>query len=563
MIFLSEGPGVALVRARLLSTKNRFLLTRRRHPVRVGLQIGLLAPLMIGLAAVFAYGMSLRYEMAPTEREETAMLAAFFALFVVGGFIGIATAALHALYLSEDVPFMLTLPVPLGMTFASKMTDASTGSLPAVILALSGAGGFAIVHSWSPLVIVCAVVGFIALLAATSALAVTFVSLVTRYVPPARARAFLLLTGFILVGLSAATWPQVAPHRNAQGQETAGLSFAGRLIAHSPAGWIAESMRAAADGAALSAFAWLGLASLGAVAFSIVSYFAFRHVYLGSIDRATESRPAARNRLGNAATLLAMARLVPEPARAIALKEWLTLARDLRRLSGIVLPALVVLFYTVILGKRGGSSGYDSELRFWLSNGSLALLPWGFSLGVSLYAFGSEGRGIALIRSLPLTPRRLLWSKIFASFVPIALASLAIAAITLLLRGASARDSAEMLALVLWMTVGFVIIDTAASTIAPNFEVLQITRAIGLTGRAFGLAAGGGFGLATVLGVARLVFFVNGAPESLRSALDGPNQSTSLVGLPLALSSLMVAAAIVAVTLSISQRRVARMLRES
>lgn len=555
------GPGIALARVHLSSSRNRFALTRRRHPFRVAVQLCVLAPMVAGFATALAFGLSKSYEQAGGRADQTAMLAATFTLFVIGGFIGISTAALHALYLAEDVAFMTTLPLPLRVVFASKMTDAAAGAIPASILAFGSIGGFAFAGSVSPMYLIAALVGYGALLASSLSVSVTFVAVITRYVPPKRARIYLLVIAFILVAASAATWPLVAPHENSSGSESVGLDFARSIIAHTPAYWIAHAISAAAFGSAGEAVLWLAV-SVGATAVLLaISYRIFRRVYLPSLARAAEVQTTREARANDLGWLRAMATPLPEPLRAVAVKEWLTLARDFRRLTGIVWPALIVFFYTVVLGRRSASSDFEPDLRFWLGNGSLALLPWGLSLGVSIYAFGSEGRMIALMRSLPVTAKQMFYGKVLASLIPVGLTSLLLTAVTLLFRGAGPGDTIQMLALVLWMAVGYVVIDTAASTIAPNFEILHIQRAVGLTGRAFSVAAGFGFGLATVGGVARTFFLTHDVPARLQPFL-GDGHAFNLMGLPLALMSFAAAAGVVALTARIGVRRVESILRE-
>jgi hypothetical protein len=554
------GPGIALARVHLSASRNRFALTRRRHPFRVAVQFCVLAPLVAGFAIALAFGLSKSYEQAGGRTDQTAMLAATFTLFIIGGFIGISTAALHALYLAEDVAFMTTLPLPLRVVFASKMADAAAGAIPASILAFGSIGGFAFAGSVSLIYLIAALVGYGALLASSLAVSVTFVAVITRFVPPKRARVYLLMIAFILVAASAATWPLVAPHHNSSGSESVGLDFARSIIARTPAYWIAHAISAAAFGSAMEAAIWLAV-SVGATALLLIASFSiFRRVYLPSLARAAEVQTTREARANDLGWLRTLATPLPEPLRAVAVKEWLTLARDFRRLTGIVWPALIVFFYTVVLGKRSASSDFEPELRFWLGNGSLALLPWGLSLGVSIYAFGSEGRMVALMRSLPMTARQVFYGKVFASLIPVGLASLLLTAATLAFRGASLGDTLQMMALVLWMAAGYVVIDTAASTVAPNFEILHIQRAVGLTGRAFSVASGFAFGLATVGGVARSFFLIHEVPTRLQPIFGG-DHAFNLMGLPLALASFAAAAGVVALTARIGVRRVETILR--
>ena len=80
----------------------------------------------------------------------------------------------------------------------------------------------------------------------------------------------------------------------------------------------------------------------------------------------------------------------------------------------------MVAFYTVLLSSDDAVAPAGApSLAFWLSGGTLALVPWGTSLGVSIYAFGTERHQIHLLRTLPIAPRTLMLAKVLASLVPV------------------------------------------------------------------------------------------------------------------------------------------------
>jgi ABC-type transport system involved in multi-copper enzyme maturation permease subunit len=253
--------------------------------------------------------------------------------------------------------------------------------------------------------------------------------------------------------------------------------------------------------------------------------------------------------------------ILPQATASLVLKEWLTLFRDTRRLSGVVWPLGVVLVYAVASGRRQASVGGSEAYRFWLSNAWLALVPWGVSLGLSLYAVGTERRNIDLLRLLPLSPRQIVLGKVVASFVPIVLFSAAIAVIVSVVGGASPSQIAGMLALVAWTSVGFVVADTAAAAIAPNFEADHVQRTTDLVGRAFGLAAGSAFGLLTSVAATRLVLFAVGTPEPLEPVLNWQLLGIAPLGWPLVVAALSGAALLLVAVVRIAEDSFAQLIR--
>src|SRR5829696_3393225 len=139
----------------------------------------------------------------------------------------------------------------------------------------------------------------------------------------------------------------------------------------------------------------------------------------------------------------------------------------LRSKSGSYSPAIwpvgMVVIYAVVLGRGDGSAFGSQDLAFWSKNGSLALLPWGLSLGISVYSIGSEGRNVHLLRTLPLPASRIFLAKVLASLLPVGVLSLGASALALWLRGAPLLQAIELLTLIAWMAVGCVVIDTAAA----------------------------------------------------------------------------------------------------
>lgn len=251
---------------------------------------------------------------------------------------------------------------------------------------------------------------------------------------------------------------------------------------------------------------------------------------------------------------------LPQGIGAIVLKEWLTIFRDLKRLSGVIWPLGVVAIYG-ISASRSADSDQSQAFAFWQANAALALLPWGVSLGLSIFAFGSEQRAIHLLRLLPIGPRRLFAGKMVAAALPILLFSEIVTITLSLANGASIGELTGMMLLVAWATVGFVSIDTAAAAFAPNFEADHIQRSTTLVGRVFGMVLGAGFALMTGLAATRLILYTDDPPLGIRDALAWEIASINPLGVPLVIAGLLAALATIFIAVAIAINRLDDLIR--
>jgi hypothetical protein len=295
-------------------------------------------------------------------------------------------------------------------------------------------------------------------------------------------------------------------------------------------------MSAAAAGRLGQASLYGALVATAAFVAVSLSFRIFRRTFVRSLAQTRAVQTAAPNAL-LARWLGAIASPLPGGLDALVLKEWLVFLRDLRRLAGAMWPVGIVLVYTILLG-RGGDPDLGSEtLDYWSRNGVLALLPWGLSLGISVYSYGSEGRNVQLLRALPISSAKLFLVKVLASLAVVGAIGLGAATLSLWLRGAPLLQSIELIGVLLWMAVGFVTIDTAAAALAPNFETDQVQRTIGLTGRLFSVVVGGVFALATVAAAGRLVLMTETPPASIAEVLTTTVGGLEPFGWPLVVAA--------------------------
>jgi hypothetical protein len=498
---------------------------------------------------------------AISDHDATAMLVALMTLTALAAFIGSSTTALQSLYLSNDLPFLMTLPVPLRVLYGGKFVEAMAGAMPASFFGLVVLAAYGFSRAQSILFLPAALLAEAMVVTMATTLSVIVVALVTRFIPARRARIFLFGISLTIVGLTLLVWNAIAPSQRHLGMDGGARSIAavGESLGWFPAAWLAKAVAAASMGNPGHA---LGVGAGGAAA-TVVSLVASYQVFARSFAKSVamaRATPVPKPRRSLARRVAAAVDVLPQDIGALVVKEWLTILRDLKRLSGVIWPLGVVAIYGVTSSRRQ-TAGPGGPYEFWQANAALGLVPWAISLGLSVYAFGSEQRAVHLLRLLPISPRRLFVAKVIAALVPVALLSEAIALIVGIARGGGWDEVGGMAVLVMWGAIGFVTVDTAAAAFAPNFEAEHIQRSTELVGRAFGMAAGAAFGLASAVVVARLIFFARGVPPVLRGAAGWQLLGVHPLGWPLALAAALGACAVLGMVGSIAVDRVDDLVR--
>jgi ABC-2 type transport system permease protein len=120
------------------------------------------------------------------------------------------------------------------------------------------------------------------------------------------------------------------------------------------------------------------------------------------------------------------------PVRAIVVKDFAMLRRDLRNLSGMVTPIIMGIVYAALLVRGGGEpSPGRGEAPDWVMQGFRDLLVFG-DIGISLFvgwvlstrlatmSFSQEGRSWWILKTAPIGPTRLLTAKYIVAYLPVA-----------------------------------------------------------------------------------------------------------------------------------------------
>ena len=135
----------------------------------------------------------------------------------------------------------------------------------------------------------------------------------------------------------------------------------------------------------------------------------------GRFRHATMRPPQEGKRKG--LSLVGLLRPLPMPIRAIVIKDWITLPRDIRQLSGLVFPILMAFVY-IYMTASGDTAKQIPGAASWMALAIVPLLPYFLTLYYTVGTIGIEGKNFALLRVAPLSGSRLLWGKFWASLGP-------------------------------------------------------------------------------------------------------------------------------------------------
>jgi ABC-2 type transport system permease protein len=463
-----------LIRLRLLITINGFKHAKTiRKILTIVAVLGLLA--FAGMI-LFVSWILLGFLRSPqltqyVGMDVTPFLQAMPVLIFTALFLGILLSSfgvlLQALYLSGDMDFLLSSPVPIRAVFVTKLLQAvlpnfgliTLFGLP-VLYGLGLAGHYNLLYY--PLVLLT----MIALALAAAGLSALLVMLVARIFPARRAAEILGFVGAML----AFTCSQAGNIYNSFGHSTnvsgAQVSNMFSLIMRFntpwlPLNWAGQGLVALGEGRWLTALL-LGSLTLGlsTAVFMFALSTAERWYYSGWAGMQVVARrkkpvrtlrpsPRVETSLQVAASrgisFLGVGRLLPAPIRGIIWKDFLLLRRDLRNLSQLISPLIFGVVYSLMLFNFGGQMpAGQGQAPDWFMNSLGVLLAYG-NVGMSLFvgwmlmarlsgmAFSSEGRNYWMMKAAPLRAVYLLTAKFLVAYLPtLALGLFFLAGISLL-----------------------------------------------------------------------------------------------------------------------------------
>jgi hypothetical protein len=438
-----------LIRLRLQISLNGFKHSKRGRKVLI--IFGYLSLLALVGGIMFLSWLLLGFLRSPQLMQYVGVDVAPFlqvvpVLLFTGLFLGILLSSfgvlLQALYLSGDMDFLLSSPVPIRAVFFTKLLQAvlpnfslfALFGLP-VLYGLGLAGHYNILYY--PLVLLT----MIALTLAAAGLSALLVMLVVRILPARRAAEILGFMGAILAftcGQSGNLFNSMGDSTNVSGTQVSNL-FTLLMRFNTPwlpLNWAGQGLVALGEGrwltGLLQVMLTLGLCAAG---FMVALATAERWYYSGwagmqGVAHKKTTRAVRTQAASAAMPALGLERLLPAPVRGLIWKDFLLLRRDLRNLSQLISPLIFGVIYSFMLFRGGGQiPAGRGEAPDWFMNSLNAALSFS-NVGMSLFvgwwllgrlsgmAFSSEGRNYWMLKASPVRAGHLLAAKFLVAYLP-------------------------------------------------------------------------------------------------------------------------------------------------
>lgn len=374
----------------------------------------------------------------------TLVLTAAFFLTLMTNF----GVLLQALYLSHDMDFLITSPLPMRAVFLSKLIEAilpnfalfCAFTLP-VLFGLGVSSGYSVLYY--PLVI--AVLALMAL--AAGGLASILVMAVVRVVPAKRVAevlGFLGATLAVLCGQSA----NIIDRFNIDQSDFGGmLSTLSQLDSMwSPFAWAGRGVAAVGEAQWLNGLLLTGLSVIvlgGVFAASLLAAEQLYYTGWSSMQgSARRKKPVSRQNEAREPRF-EFGQLLPAPVRGVAVKDLLTLRRDPRNYSQLITP--LILGVVMLFSSRGGGGDMDEQLTgLGLANLEVyglitvaVFIGWMLMFNLSSMSFTREGKSYWMLKTSPVRPGHLLVGKFIVSYLPSITFTLIFLTVAFLLQGAN------------------------------------------------------------------------------------------------------------------------------
>jgi ABC-2 type transport system permease protein len=424
-----------------------FISGFRRAKLRRKIGMVVLAFLILGLIA-FIFTMSwllLRFLRSPQlvqyVGDVTPLLESVPVLLVGGAFLGILITSfgvlLQALYLANDMEFLLSAPLPLRSVFLSKLLQAILPNFGLICLfALPVLYGLGLSSGYNILFYPLVLVMLAALALAAAGISSLLVMLVVRIFPARRVAELLGFIGAILSFVCSQSGNLARFDKFSGQQATQALTLIAKFNQPwSPLAWAGRGLVDLGAGHWISGVGFSALAlglSLGV--FAVALTISERLYYSGwasmqSHQQKKKVQKKAQAQISNPWISLA-GRIVPAEIRAIFVKDLLSLRRDLRNMSQLVTPLIFGIVYGIVFLRGGGefSAGRGEAPRFFLEilknlslYGNVALslfVGWMLVARLGMTAFSMEGRNYWLLKSSPISAGQMIVSKFLVAYLP-------------------------------------------------------------------------------------------------------------------------------------------------
>jgi ABC-2 type transport system permease protein len=411
---------------------------------------------------------------------------AFFAILITS--FGLL---LQALYLAGDMDFLLSSPLPIRAVFLSKLLQAILPNYALVLLiGLPILFGLGISQNFNflyyPLVIL-----VLTLLAFAAAGIASLVVMGVVRVFPARRVAEVLGFFVAVVSILCSQSGQLTNYADISGDQAAlALNQLERINSpFSPLTWVGGGLVAIGQGQWLIGAGLLSLTLVLSGSIFVMSLSTAERLYFSgwaSVHISTRRTKKIRRKPPKARSSPLFSnlidRLLPPPVRAILVKDFLVLRRDLRSMSQLITPLIIGIIYAVMLVRNGdqppaGRGEAPAVFMQVLTNfmlyanvGISLFIGWSLLSRLAGMSFSLEGKQYWLLKSAPVSTTRLITGKFLVAYLPTLTLCWTFLLITSLVQRVSLDTLAYSLAVVALTVAGVAGLNLAFGVIGANFE---------------------------------------------------------------------------------------------
>ena len=440
-----------LLRMRIVLQISAFRRAKLRRKIGMAL-LGLLFLAFLGFVFFLSWQLLKLLnnpEVVEYVGDMSALLNSVPVVLVSAAFIGILLTSfgvlLQALYLAGDMDFLLSTPIPIRAVFLSKLLQAILPNFSLICLfALPVLFGLGLAQGYNFLYYPLALIMLAALALAAAGISSLLVMLVVRVFPARRVAEVIGFVGatFSFLCSQSGNLARFNDPTPEQGQQA--LQMLQRANAPwSPLAWAGRGLVGIGEANWLPGlgFTLLTLGLAGAI-FYFALNTAERLYYTGWASMAVSKQrkkkaPAAPTAIGRQSQALFaplkafVEKSLPAPLRAIAIKDWVMMRRDLRNMSQLITPLIFGLVYAVMLLRGGGEAppgrGEAPEWFMDVLSNAMVYSNVGLSLFVSWMligrlagmGFSQEGKSYWLLKSSPVGVPQLIGAKFLVAYLPV------------------------------------------------------------------------------------------------------------------------------------------------
>jgi ABC-2 type transport system permease protein len=433
-----------LLRLRVLLALSSFRHANKRHKFGI-IFLGLLFIGFLGFIFFLSWVL-LRFlrspELALYVGDLQPLLDSVPVLLLGGAFVGILFTSfgvlLQALYLAGDMDFLLSTPLPIRAVFLTKLLQAILPNLGLIsVFALPVLFGLGVSSNYNILYYPMVLVVLLALALAAAGLSSLLVLLIVKVFPARRVAEVLGFLGAVFSFICSQSG-QFAQFEDVSQDQAAQLAA---LVSRfntpwSPLTWAGRGLVDLGEGRWLAAAGFLAISlGLSALIFGTALTTAEKLYYTGwaNIQGKTNKKKTRSARKVSAqqqqVTRFFETR-VPAAIRAILIKDYYVLRRDLRNMSQLVTPIILGIAYAFLLVRNGGEISGGRGNAPAIVNQMMENAPLYLNIGISLFVswmliarlagigFSQEGRSYWLLKTAPINASTMLAAKFLVAFLP-------------------------------------------------------------------------------------------------------------------------------------------------